>query len=144
MALEINAQNISQVLNEYIAENLRNNGMDVRRAVSDAMRVLKEQIERAPPTIIMPWVCPACRTQQPPHTPQCLSCACAAPANVKLPARVQFDEQMYEMLCKNIQDGVERYQVEKERGAVPIGQGVYAQPVHDDDYAEVIRRAGLG
>jgi len=144
MATEINAQNISAVLNEYIAENLRNNGMDVRRAVSDAMRMLKEQIERSPPVVFMPWVCPGCGMQQPAQTPQCLTCASHAPPNVRQPLRVQFTEESYEVLCKNIQEGVERYQVEKERGAVPIGQGVYAQPIHDDDYAEVIRRAGLG
>lgn len=56
-----------------------------------------------------------------------------------MPAQVRVGADQFEVLVKMVEDQIERFRVEQERGAVPVGGGVYVDVVDNDDYAE---RAG--
>jgi len=55
---------------------------------------------------------------------------------------VMNDEQM-EMLVSSVDKIIEKYRTEQEKGAIPVGQGVYADVVHPDDFNERMKKAGL-
>lgn len=45
------------------------------------------------------------------------------------------NESEFEALATKYEEAIARYREEQERGAKPVGGGVYAEVVSDDDYA---------
>lgn len=56
-----------------------------------------------------------------------------------------FDsEEQFEKLVKQVETSIETFRVNQEKGAVPLGQhGVYVDKLNDDEYNDVMKRAGL-
>lgn len=108
--VELNATNVMQVLNEHINTFIIERRFRVRDAVSAGMKALQEEIERCKPIVVVP------------NTPP-------------LPLRVNFTEETFEALCKHYEEAYEKYDLEMQRGSKPVGHGVYAEVVDDDEFA---------
>jgi hypothetical protein len=52
-------------------------------------------------------------------------------------------EEEFELLVKSVEQMAERFRAEQEKGAVPVGPGLYADVIDDEDFAERMKRAGL-
>jgi hypothetical protein len=55
---------------------------------------------------------------------------------------IQSEEELAK-LVQMVEQMHQRYREEQERGAIPLGQGVYADVIDPDDFAERMQRAGL-
>ena len=58
------------------------------------------------------------------------------------PAAVQVGEEDFERLVTQVEQMIERFRAEQEKGAVPVGGGVYVDVVDNDEYAERMKRGG--
>src|SRR5271154_4484380 len=52
-------------------------------------------------------------------------------------SEVRLSEEDFEKLVAGYDRLLEKYRMEQERGAVPVGGGVYVEVVSDDDYREL-------
>jgi hypothetical protein len=57
-------------------------------------------------------------------------------------AQVRIGVAEFEGLVKMVEAQIERFRVEQERGAVPVGGGVYVDVVESDEFAERVGREG--
>lgn len=55
---------------------------------------------------------------------------------------VKNDEEFQQLVAK-VQELAERYRTEQEKGAIALGQGVYADVLEDEDFNDRMRKAGL-
>ena len=58
-----------------------------------------------------------------------------------MPAQIRIPADQFEMLVKSVEDQIGRFRTEQERGAVPVGGGVYVDVMDDDEFVE---KAGRG
>ena len=49
-------------------------------------------------------------------------------------------EEEFEALASQYEAAIARYREAQDRGAKPVGGGVYAEVVSDDDYAAIAKR----
>src|SRR5208337_4763390 len=59
-----------------------------------------------------------------------------------MPSDVRLSEEDFEKLVAGYDRLFEKYRMEQERGAVPVGGGVYAEVVSDDEYQERVAKGG--
>jgi hypothetical protein len=57
-----------------------------------------------------------------------------------MPSDVRVSEEDFEKLVAGYERLLEKYRAEQERGAVPVGGGVYAEIVSDDEYQERVAK----
>jgi hypothetical protein len=56
---------------------------------------------------------------------------------------VRIPEEQFEQLVMQVEQSIARFREEQARGAKPLGQGVYAEPIDADDFDERMKKVGL-
>lgn len=57
-----------------------------------------------------------------------------------VPAEIRIDADQFEVLVAQVEQMIERFRAEQERGAVPAGGGVYVEPMDQDEFDEKINK----